>query len=160
MSTGMNLSARAVSARTIFGTALATVASAGVPVKLVTSGAVEKGNSNGFTVGTNNTITATFAGTRLCHIKARFKVDIAAGTDNVTLHIFVGGVSVVEGAARNITAASAIYMEIEAILNVANGEAIEIYAENQDTTENIDTLSQNEMAGLAMSHGFVNVIGA
>lgn len=147
-----------VGARTTFGVGLATVASAGAAVKLVMTG-TKKGDSNGFTVGTDNTLTATYAGTKLIHVKARFKIDPATGTDSLSLHVFVGGASAWESTARSITAATQKYMEIDVLLDVANGEAIEIYAENIDTTENINSASANERGDTAPSHGFIQVTG-
>lgn len=147
-----------VGAEVTFAAGLATVASLGVAVKLVAVTAA-KGNAAGFTVGTDNTLTATFTGTRLCRIYGRFDVDNETAADNITLHVFVGGASAFETAAQAVTAATPKQYEIDVLLNIANGDTIEIYAENEDTTSNVDTIAASEALDLVPAHGFLQVTG-
>lgn len=139
-----------------FGAGLATVATLGVPVKLVSTTA-QKGAASGFTVGTDNTLTPLKRDTHRYRVWGRFLVDIAAATDNVTLHIFVGGVSAFETAAQSITAATAQLFEIDQIMEIASGAAIELYAENEDTTANVSSAAAAERADTTPAHGFLRV---
>lgn len=143
-------------AKMTFGTGLATVATLGVAVKLVSTTAAA-GDSNLWTVGVDNTLTATFLGTRTVNVRGLFSVDVASGTDNCTLHVYVGGASAYETPAQSVTAATAVLYEIDVMLDVANGEAIEIYAENEDTTENVDTATFVERVDTTPSHGYVTL---
>lgn len=154
--TAAEASATPVGGHNAYGTGLATVATLGVPVKLVST-TTPQNDANGFTVGTDNTITATYVGTKLCNIKGRFDVDIATGTDNVTLHVFVGGASAYETPAQSVASGTPKLFEIDVLLDVANGEAIEIYAENEDTAENVDTAAAVPRQDTAAAHGFLRV---
>jgi hypothetical protein len=142
-----------------YAAGLATVASGGTAVKVVAV-TTPKGDANGITVGNDNTMTATFTGTKLLNVKGRFDVDVATGTDNLTLHIYVDGASVFETAAQSVTAASQVQYEIDVLLDVANGDTIELYAENEDTTENVDTIAYSDRLDIVGSHGWLRVTGA
>lgn len=153
------IAAQLVGGEITFGAGLATVASAGVPVKVVATTA-QKGDAVGLTMGTDNTITSLLTASQLVRIVGRFDVDVASGTDNVTLHIFVGGSSAFESAAQSITAATPVQFEIDVLLLVAAGEAIELYAENEDTTENVSVAVASEALDVVPAHGFLKVLAA
>ena len=146
-----------VGAEVTYAAGLATVASADVAVKVVAT-TTAKGDAVGFTVGTDNTLTATFEGTRLCRVRGRFDVDVASGADALTLHVYVAGASVFETASQSVTALTLKQFEIDVLLNVANGETIEIYAENEDTTANIVTAAASEALDVVPAHGFLQVL--
>jgi hypothetical protein len=138
---------------------LTSGAAAGTAVKLdgVTAA---KGDSNGFTVGTDQTITATFTGTRLCRVHCILDIDIATGTDNVTLHVFVGGVSAFEPAAISVTSSTLELFEIDVLLEIANGDTIEIYAENEDAAVEVDAAAAVERIDTLTASGFCRVSSA
>lgn len=149
-------SAGPVGAEITYAAGLATVATLGVAVKLVAVTAA-KGDANGFTVGTDNTLTATFTGTKLCHVKGRFLVDNETADDAITLHVFVDSASVFETAAQTVTAATQKFYEIDVLLNITLGDTIEIFAENEDTSSNVDTIVAAERVDAVPAHGFLRV---
>jgi hypothetical protein len=138
---------------------LTSGAAAGTAVKLdgVTAA---KGDANGFTIGTDQTITATFYGTRLCRVHCILDIDIATGTDNVTLHVFVGGVSVFETAAISVVSSTLELFEIDVLLEIANGDTIEIYAENEDAAVEVDAAAAVERIDTLTASGFCRVSSA
>jgi hypothetical protein len=148
-----------IGAEATYAAGLATVASLGVAVKLVAV-TTAKGDASLITVGTDNTFTTTYNGTRLLRVRGVFDIDVAAGADNLTLHVYVGGVSVFETAAQAVTAATLKLFEFDVLLEVAGGDAIEIYAENEDTTANITSAAAAERVDTASAHGFVQITGA
>jgi hypothetical protein len=146
----------AAAAEVTFAAGLATVATLGVPVKVVAV-TTAKGDASGFTVGTDNTLTATFVGTKLCRVYGRFDVDVAAAADALTLHVFVNGASAFETAAQTVTALTLKQFEIDVLLEITGGDTIEIYGENEDTTANIITAAASEALDLVPAHGFLQV---
>lgn len=139
-----------------FGTGLATVAAAGTAVKLVSTTS-QRGDANGFTVGTDNTITATFLGTKLCHFRGIFFTDIASGTDNVTYHIYINSVSAFETLANSIATTVDELMELNVLLNVTAGDVIELFAENEDEIVNITTAAYSDRINTGEQHGFLQI---
>ena len=100
-----------------FGAGTATVATLGVPVKVVAT-TTAKGAAQSVTIGTDNTLTSLADSPQLSRVYGRFDVDVASGTDNVTLHIFVNGASAFETAAQSITAATLKQFEIDLIRSI------------------------------------------
>lgn len=147
---------RQIVAEVTFAAGTATVASAGTAVKLVAV-TTQKGAASGFTVGTDNTLTTAKPGLRRYRVWGRFLVDIASGTDNVTLHVFVGAASAFETAAQAITAATAKLFEIDVVLEIDDAQAIEIYAENEDAVVNVTTAAYAERVDTTPAHGFLRV---
>lgn len=146
------------SAKMTYAAGLGTVAGAGTAVKLVAV-TTASGDANLWTVGTDNTMTATFLGTRAINVKARLILDVASGADAVTLHVYVDGASVFETASQAITAASPLMFEIDEILNVANGETVEIYVENEDEIVNVTSGASAERVNTTPSSGWMKLVG-
>ena len=86
-------------------------------------------------------------------------MDVAAGTDNATLHVFVNSVSAFETNSQSITAAARKNFQIDILLDLTNGDVVEIYAENEDTTANLDASSGSQGADVLPPHGFLIVTG-
>lgn len=141
-----------------YAAGLGTVATLGVAVKLVAV-TTAKGNASLVTVGTDNTFTAAFTDARVLRVQGRFDVDVASGTDNLTMHIFVNGASVFETAAQSVAAATLKLFEFDVLLTVAATETIEIYVENEDTTANITSAAYSDRLDLVPSHGWVQITG-
>lgn len=147
---------RQVVAEVTFAAGTATVASAGAAVKVVAT-TTQKGAASGFTVGTDNTLTPTKPGFRRYHVHGIFDVDIASGTDNVTLHVFVDGASAFETASQNITSGTPQLFEVDVILEIGDGEDIELYAENEDAVVNVSVAASAERVDTTPAHGFLRV---
>ncbi len=158
-----------------YAAGLSTIASLGVATKLVAV-TTPKGDTNGMIVGVDNTFSLITGVRKLLRVQARFHVDLASAADVVTLHVYVGGASVFETAGQTLTSGTPLLYEIDVMLavepntreNATQGD-IEIWAENEDATANIDTIAFAETVGIVsataatdttvLSHGWVSVQG-
>lgn len=169
-----------------YAAGLGTVASLGVAVKLVAvttqkgdgtvAGVGLAASAGSMIVGVDNTFELVTGVRKLLRVQGRFHMDVAAGADLATMHIFVNGVSVFETAAQNITAGTPLLFEFDQLLAVEpntrefpNAGKIEIFVENEDTTANLDTVAFAETAGIpsavaatdttVLTHGWVKITG-
>lgn len=159
MSTGMNLRPDRVGAKMKLGGGTGTIASAGVAVKLVNTSS-QSDDASGFTVGTDGVITATFPGTRLIKIEAVVFMNVASGTDACTIHVFKNGVSIYETGSHLIASATLEMFRLKSQFNVANGDTLEIYVENEDDTADLSTVAWAEFdvsIAQRIEHGYVIV---
>ncbi len=149
----------AVGGEITFGAGTATIASAGVAVKVASTTAA-KGSSHKMTLATNNRMTADWKGTRLVRVQGRFDVDVASGADALVLQIVKNGATVMfETAAQTVTAATLKQFDIDVLIEMSNGDYIELYAENEDTTANVTTAAASEALDTVPAHGFLRVTG-
>ncbi len=120
-----------------------------------TSAAV--GDSQGFTVGVTGLFTATFAGTRLCHIRASLAVESADNTlTNAALAIMlnaaeVAGTDSVEQ--DTDTDVDPKLFEIDDYMLVSNGDTVGLGLINGDDTANLVTIAAVDRTGTNADHG-------
>jgi hypothetical protein len=135
-----------VGAKLRLGAGTGTVAVAGTAVALVNTSS-EEGDLNGFTSGNDGILTASFIGTRLCRVEAAVFMNVALGTDNCTIHLYKNGVSVYESSAQAITSGTLLGFILDIMINIASGDTLQIFVENEDTTENLSTTAWSDFNG-------------
>lgn len=135
-----------------------TVAGAGTAVAVIGT-TVAKGDANGWTVGTDGTHTATFTGTKTVRVQGVLKLSpIATNVDNLTLHVYVNGASVFESAANDINDTTPELFEVDFMTNVANGQVVQLYVENADSTADIIVAAYTDRIDTAPSSGWFSVM--
>lgn len=155
---GVSLSA---GAEQTFGAGTAAIASSGTPKKIASTTAA-KGDTTGFTIKTNNGLLTSYTGTRLLRIRGRFLVDVASGTDNITLHVFDETSSIFETPAQSVAASTPKLFEFDFLANITGPGVfgLAVYAENKDTTEDVTTAAAAERTDTTPAHGFFQVTSA
>lgn len=135
-----------------------TITTVDVPVAIATTTVV--GDNNGFTVGTDGTLTATYTGTKTCHFRARVTMVSAAATlNNASLDIMVDGVSVFSSDERDIDSDGngAQIFEVDHYLDVANGEVVTLAVTNGTDAENITVSAYTDRVDTAPSSGWATI---
>lgn len=135
-----------------------TISTVDVPVAIGTSTVV--GDNNGFTVGTDGTLTATFTGTKTCHLRARVTMVSAATTLNdASLDILVDGVSVFSSAERDIDSDGngAQIFEVDHYLDVVAAEVVTLAVTNGTDAENITVSAYVDRVDTAPSSGWMTI---
>jgi hypothetical protein len=121
--------------------AVTTIAGAGTEVKMAGTTAAA-GDTVGVTVATTNRITWDNRKPGLVHVYAEGLVDIVTGTDAVVVHVFKNGVAITGAALKSeiktVTAASDLAWTISGCVEMDQGDYLELWVENSDTTENVD----------------------
>ncbi len=100
--------------------------------------ASQGGAAQGFTVGTDNTITYTDRQTRDVVVRVVGTVTVATGDDAIKVAVYVGGAKAFE--ITGTTSSSALAVDFIGAAEIDAGEKIEIYLKNDDATANL-TLS-------------------
>lgn len=140
------------------GGATMSVSTGGVAVAVIGT-TTAKGDATGWTVGADGTFTATFAGTKTVRVQAVIGMaPIATNTDNLTLHVYVDGSSVFESAANDIDDGTSELFEVDFMTNVANGEVVQLYVENQDTVADIVIDAYTDRINTVPSSGWFSVM--
>ena len=175
-----------VAAMETFAAGLGTVATLGVPVKLVAvttqrgdatvAGSGLAASAGSIVVGIDNTLELITGVRKMLRVQGRFHLDVAAGAEDLSMHIFVNGVSVFETAAQTVTSGTPLLFEFDEFLDVEprtpefpNAGNIEIFVENATDTANITSTAFAETTGIpsatpavdstVLTHGWVKVSG-
>ena len=109
------------------------------------------GDSAGFDVGVTGTMTATFAGTRLCHIRGVLEVESADNTvTDTAICVTVGGTEVVGSDSPEQDADTdnaPVLLEVDTHLLVSNGDVIGLGLINGTDTADVVTIVAAAMDG-------------
>ncbi len=117
--------------------------------------------NNGFTVGATGIMTATFPGTRLCHIKGVLNLaPVATATDNLVVIISVNDANTFESANNDIDDATAEDFMVDYVGLISNGDTIKLYVENEDSTADVVVAVYVDQVNTAPASGFLQVKGA
>ncbi len=167
MATGMNIAGGGlVGGRMTFAAQTVTIASQDLAVEIGGT-SVAVGDSEGFTVATDGTMTATFPGIRLCRVQARVEVESADNTTtNTALCVILNGteVSGSDTAEQDTdTDVDPKVFELDIPLLVTNGDIVEIGLINGDDTANLVTIAAvfetGTIADEAPSCGWFHISG-
>ena len=113
------------------------IASGGTAVKML--GTTTAFDVQNFT-HSNNKLLYDGAPTSRFFVWANVTFDIATGTDTVSVQLFKDGSLITGAESRSVnTAALPNTVSVMASVSLATNSYVEIYIENEDTTENIDT---------------------
>ncbi len=151
MATGMNVAgAGLVGGRMTFAAQTVTIASQDLAVEI--GGTSSKvGDSRGFTVGTDGTMTATFPGTRLCRVQAIVEVESADNTTTTTaLCIILNGTEIAgtDSVEQDTdTDVDPKVFEVDDMVLITNGDIIEIGLINGTDTANLVTIAIVDRTG-------------
>ena len=127
----------------ISSTAQTAISSGGTAVKM--AGTTTAISSTNFT-HSNNKLLYSGTPTSRFFVTVTVTLDVATGTDNLSVQIFKNG-SLITGAESRTTNTAGLPNNVTVITDVslATNDYLEIYVENEDTTENID-VTEGSMA--------------
>ena len=115
------------------------------------------GDAEGFTVGVTGLFTATFAGRRLCHIRAQLAVESADNTvTDTALAIMLNAAEVAgtDTAEQDTdTDVDPKLFEINDYMWVSNGDTVGLGLINGTDTANVVTIAAVDMTGTNADHG-------
>lgn len=114
--------------------------------------------SNGFTIGTDNKLTYIGKGTRLVRVMGLFNVDVGTGTCTVNLEIWENGVLAKAFGTQSVTAASKKLFEVNTLIEMSEGDYIELYAKNGSSTAAVTVDAFTDRAATVPEHGFLSVL--
>ncbi len=157
MATGMALAGDGfVGGRMTFAAQTVTIASADAAVKIGGT-SVKVGDSEGFTVGTDGRMTATFPGTRLCRVQALVEVESADNTlTDAAMAIMLNGVEVAgtDTAEQDTdTDVDPKLFEVDDVMLISNGDTIDIGLINGTDTANVVTIVAKDRTGTIANQG-------
>lgn len=125
---------------------------------------------SGFTIDVvTGIITVTFKGTKLCKVLARF-VCRAIDNSNVTATIGLGLNAALPGAllvsaSRATVDANGAWLEIDSLVNLSNGDTLQLHGRNDTNTTNLQVDGSDNMSGAGNvaprpKEGFIDILGA
>ena len=120
----------------ISSAAQTTISGAGTAVKM--AGTTTAISERSFTHTSNKLL---YSGQRTSRfwITASVRLDVASGTDTLSVQIFKTG-SLITGSEQRISNTAGLPSQVTVMIDttLATGDYVEIYVENEDTTANID----------------------
>lgn len=121
-----------------------TISTAGTAVKAAGTTA-ERGTAYGFTVDTDNQIHYDLRPTRQFTAYVKASVDVASGTDDLSVQLVKNGSTVVAEKTVNVTSGTPGEVEFVTPVVLSVADYLELHVVNEDTTENV-TLTAAEVA--------------